>query len=81
MPLGCRAQRLAKLGDASQGKRETNDPEADSAGHGHGWVAPLWKGRIYHLKGRFTGSPNVISATSLHAFRRMISAALRTRKS
>jgi tetratricopeptide (TPR) repeat protein len=41
-----------------QRERETDDPEADSRGHSNGPVTALWKGRIYHLKGRLTGSPN-----------------------
>jgi hypothetical protein len=49
----------------SQRKSETDDPEADSRGRGSGPVAALWKGRIYHLKGRFTGSPNAVQCYQL----------------
>ncbi len=58
-------RRLAKLKEASQGNKETDDPEADSRGHSSGWVAALWKGRIYHLKGRLTGSPNAVECYEL----------------
>jgi hypothetical protein len=48
-----------------QRKRETDDPEADSRGRSSGPVAALWKGRIYHLKGRLTGSPNAVECYQL----------------
>jgi hypothetical protein len=48
-----------------QRKTETDDPEADSRGRSNGPVAALWKGRIYHLKGRFTGSPNAVQCYQL----------------
>jgi hypothetical protein len=46
-------------------KRETDDPEADSRGRSNSPIAALWKGRIYHLKGRFTGSPNAVECYQL----------------
>jgi tetratricopeptide (TPR) repeat protein len=48
-----------------QRERETDDPEADSRGRRNGPVAALWKGRIYHLKGRLSGSPNAVECYQL----------------
>ena len=48
-----------------QRKRETDDPEADSRERSNGPVAALWKGRVYHLKGRLTGSPNAVECYQL----------------
>jgi hypothetical protein len=57
--------KLAKPKDASQEKGEADDAEADSRGQSSGWVAALWKGRIYHIKGRLTGSPNAVQCYQL----------------
>jgi tetratricopeptide (TPR) repeat protein len=48
-----------------QRERETDDPEADSRGPRNGLMAALWKGRVYHLKGRLTGSPNAVECYQL----------------
>ena len=58
---------MAEYRDAAPQKRksETDDPEADSRGRSNAPTAALWKGRIYHLKGRFSGSPNAVECYQL----------------